>query len=62
MNKYAAPTEDLWNQMVQALGNVPMSITSHQNVQAILAQVMQQSQIRVAQDEAAKKQADKAKS
>lgn len=45
---YAAPEQELWNEMKQALGNVPMALSAHQQVQQVLQQVEREAQMRAA--------------
>jgi hypothetical protein len=40
---YAPPSRDLWNQMVQALQQLPMSATAHQQMSQILQGVQAQA-------------------
>lgn len=37
---------DLWDAMVKAIGDVPMSLTAHQQVQRILAEAQREALIR----------------
>lgn len=54
---YHAPDEELWNDMKRALNMVPMSLSSHQQIQGIFAQVEQQALSRSLRVEAAQRQA-----
>lgn len=43
---YAAPDAELWRQMTEALATVPMALTAHQQMQAILKNVQSEAQMR----------------
>lgn len=45
---YAPPDRELWDAMVRALSEVPMSISAHQNVQRILSDIQREAQTREA--------------
>jgi hypothetical protein len=45
---YAAPDAELWRDMVQALAELPMSLSSHQRLQQTLEYIQQQARIREA--------------
>jgi hypothetical protein len=49
---YTAPDEDVWNAMVRALGDVPMSIGAHNSVQNILRSAQQESLARASRQKA----------
>lgn len=50
---YASPDRELWEALVRALSDVPMSLSAHQQVQQMLAGVQQQAQLREARAKAA---------
>lgn len=53
---YAAPEQDLWTEMKMAISNVPMALSSHQQVQQILQQVEREAQVRAARKVAPKEE------
>lgn len=58
---YAPPDAELWGLLGKALDDIPMSMSAHQQVQLILANVQREAMIRAAAAEAAAKAAAEAK-
>ncbi len=50
--QFAAPDRELWEVMAKALSDVPMSLSAHQQIQAILNNVQREASIRKAKAEA----------
>lgn len=44
--RWAPPDQDLWNTMVRALHDLPMSLSAHQGVDQILQQIQREAQTR----------------
>ena len=51
---YAPPDEQLWQQMIQAIGNISMPLTAHQQVQQIMQSVEGEAKARAAKAKAPK--------
>lgn len=49
---YAAPDRELWELMNKALDDIPMSMSAHQQIQAIIANVQREAQMREARAKA----------
>ncbi len=45
---YTAPDRELWEAMQRALAEIPMSLSSHQQVQRILADVAREASVKKA--------------
>jgi len=43
---YAPPDAELWGLMMKAMSDIPMSMTAHQQVQQIMADVQREAQMR----------------
>jgi len=57
--EYAAPDAELWRQMTEVTANVPMSLSAHQQVQRIFADVQREAQTRAARAKGAEQSKEK---
>ena len=52
---YAPPDRELWDAMIRALSEVPMSVSAHQQVQRLLGDIQREAQMREAAKARSKK-------
>lgn len=52
VSPYAAPDRELWDLMSKAFDDIPMSMSAHQQIQAIVANVQREAQMREARAKA----------